>query len=285
MPNQFRLYRFLLRLYPKSFRQKYGDQMIQTLSDMLEDQPDQSSRFLVWLRVSSELPFSIVQQNITNLGENPVHKLAFVTNKKLMGIFIVFVAIIIVFTLHTFVPIRTKIVPGVTGIFYRSKVNDVLEKQNQLLGKPMTEIYASTAPSKTQCYPGYIQNIHVQVDCQATYQAYTKLPQDDTGKQHMLATIKTTEASLANQGYHHGSNGVTLTSLVNGTYQGKDYSPDAFYEKVIGSYDCILDTFIAYSNPQQPAINSMFMCVRTVNVFGASSSQTYQSSKGVTVYN
>jgi hypothetical protein len=72
----------------------------------------------------------------------------------------------------------------------------------------------------------------------------------------------------------------TFSFLIDGTYQSKDYSPDAYYEKVTGNYDCTFDTMIAYANPHPPAINSTLMCVRTVNLFGTPPNEFYSSSKG-----
>ena len=69
MPDQskHRLYRLLVRLYPKAHRQEYGEQMIQTFDDILCDSHTTTERFDVWLRIAKELPANLTEEHITNL--------------------------------------------------------------------------------------------------------------------------------------------------------------------------------------------------------------------------
>jgi len=69
MANRFPRYTQLLRLYPKAYRDKYAPQMVQTLADMLDDQPNKYARLAIWLRIGVDLPVSIVHQNIMYIGE------------------------------------------------------------------------------------------------------------------------------------------------------------------------------------------------------------------------
>jgi hypothetical protein len=79
-----RLYRALLHLYPASHRQAYGEQMVQTLQDSLDDQRHARGRFVVWLRVVAELPINIIEENIHNSGGVSVNKLTKISNKRLV---------------------------------------------------------------------------------------------------------------------------------------------------------------------------------------------------------
>ncbi|MDB5175243.1 MAG: hypothetical protein JWM81_101 [Candidatus Saccharibacteria bacterium] len=63
-----RAYRKLITLFPKSYRGEYGEQMVQTLADMLADQPSRLGRVTVWLRAASDLLRSLLQQNYAVVG-------------------------------------------------------------------------------------------------------------------------------------------------------------------------------------------------------------------------
>ena len=282
MPRRFPIYEQFLRLYPKRFRQKYGGQMVQTLADMLDDQPDHTGRFLVWLRAGSELPIGIVQQNITTIGEATMHKLAATNNKRLLLLAGSAAIVITIAVLHSW--IANTVIAGGTGLLYKHGIEANLTQQDAALTNPMSKLYG-TASSTYACRPQAPTGVPMTVNCDATMQAYGKLPQDDAGKQRALQNASAIEAALRAQGYHGGGNGVTLSGLIGGTYQGKDYNPDAYYEKVVDHrYDCIFDTMIAYSNPQPPAIRTQFWCTRTINLLGLPHNNLYQAGKGTPVY-
>lgn len=65
--HRFPIYSQLTRLYPTPYRNEYGEQMLQTLADMLDD-PDRA-RFSVWARTIVDFPFSVVKQQIIYTGE------------------------------------------------------------------------------------------------------------------------------------------------------------------------------------------------------------------------
>ncbi|HSX42711.1 MAG TPA: hypothetical protein VLF59_01355 [Candidatus Saccharimonadales bacterium] len=287
MPNRFPIYELFLRLYPKRYRQQYADQMVQTLADMLEDQSGRSGRLMVWLRASSELPVGIVQQNITSIGEKSMNKLAATTNKRLAIIAGVLIVIVAAVALHKWTAYTA--IPNSTGFFYKNGIHATLLDQNRQLTNPMATLYGGLPGglplAKYDCNTQAPKGIPMTVYCQSTMRAYAKLPQDDTGKQRILQDVATIEAALKAQGYHGGGNGVTLSSLVSGTYEGKDYSPDAYYEKVVDKrYDCVFDTTVAYANPQPAAISTQFWCTRSINLLGIPHHNTYQSGKGTPAY-
>jgi len=62
---RFPIYSRLLRLYPAPYRERYGEQMLQTLADMLDASPSVSGKSAVWLQVSSDLPSSIARQQLS----------------------------------------------------------------------------------------------------------------------------------------------------------------------------------------------------------------------------
>ena len=69
-PERFPRYRQLLRLYPKAYRDRYGEQHLQALADMLDDQPTSGGRAGVWLKISFDFPVSLAHQTIA-LNDTP----------------------------------------------------------------------------------------------------------------------------------------------------------------------------------------------------------------------
>jgi len=62
-----RLYRYLLRLYPKSFRERFGDEMVELLRDKLRDARWQRGRggaVLLWCRSFSGLVVSAFHERL-----------------------------------------------------------------------------------------------------------------------------------------------------------------------------------------------------------------------------
>ena len=66
--NRFPIYTRLLRLFPSFYRDKYAEQMVHTLADMLDDASGYRSKAKVWLRISLDLPVSLIRQNIIYIG-------------------------------------------------------------------------------------------------------------------------------------------------------------------------------------------------------------------------
>lgn len=69
MSKKFLLFERSLRLYPKAYREKYGSQIVQTLSDMLDDQPTKAARAKVWARAGMDLTLNLVLQNANSIGD------------------------------------------------------------------------------------------------------------------------------------------------------------------------------------------------------------------------
>ena len=271
------IYRTTLYLYPKAYRREYGEQMVQTLQDMLDDNESSMERVAIWLRITTELPLSVLKENINNIGEGGMGKLVTISNKRLVisGISIVIAGIIATVGLW-----RNALVDGVANVTYGSSLRTLVATQNRQLGNPFTRFAGSYPKPTSECAIGPSNAISMHVDCEATAQTYVKLGQSSADKTKVLDSVQVVSNVLKAEGYQSGSNGVTLTSLVTGTYVGKDYSPDAFYQKVVGADTCVVDTVIAYANPAQPAINMNINCDHTVNIFGKPSGQMFDSSKG-----
>lgn len=67
LTKRFPRYSRLLRLYPPSYQAEYGEQMLQTLADMLDNaQPGEKWR--IWLRTGLDFSPSIIKQQLSYEG-------------------------------------------------------------------------------------------------------------------------------------------------------------------------------------------------------------------------
>jgi len=66
LSKRFPRYSHLLRLYPGGYRQEYGEQMLQTLADMLDDPARKKTA--VWARTVLDFPLSVTRQQLTYAG-------------------------------------------------------------------------------------------------------------------------------------------------------------------------------------------------------------------------
>jgi len=67
LEQRFPRYSKLLSLYPSNYRQNYGEQMLQTLADMLDD--PERSKTAVWSRLTLDFPLSLLKQQLIYTGE------------------------------------------------------------------------------------------------------------------------------------------------------------------------------------------------------------------------
>jgi hypothetical protein len=176
---------------------------------------------------------------------------------------------------------RVTVIPKTAGQFYSNGVKDTANKEATALNNPFGTLGLATPKTSDVCTLQQAQSIHTEINCYTNQEGYTKLPTSFTGLVNIQKQTSSLQTLLNSNGWQAGSNGVTLTSLINGTAKGIDYSPDAFYQKIIGNTDCTFDTMIAYANPQPPAIRVTFSCSRTINFLGAPKDETYNSSKGL----
>ncbi len=74
LAKRFPLYSRLIRLYPRAYRREYGEQMLQTLADMLDNAENGRDRVVIWLRAIIDLPLSITQQQVITAGGIMTHE-------------------------------------------------------------------------------------------------------------------------------------------------------------------------------------------------------------------
>lgn len=55
-------------LYPKSYRQKYEEEILLTTADMLDNSKDTKTRLVLWSQLAFDLPVNVVRQNLEYIG-------------------------------------------------------------------------------------------------------------------------------------------------------------------------------------------------------------------------
>jgi hypothetical protein len=68
--KRFPVYSRFMRFYPKEYRSKYEEQILQTTADMLDEAAATNERIMIWLKLTLDVPFSIGRQQFNYLGEN-----------------------------------------------------------------------------------------------------------------------------------------------------------------------------------------------------------------------
>jgi len=278
MQNKHRIYTLFLRLYPKNFIKQYGKEMTWVLDELLAENPSRLYKLSVWLRVGSELPLSIIQENINNLGGKNMNTVTHKNNRRTIVIILSILVSLIMLT--AVIWLRYQILPYVTGLLYKTQLTTQLDTQNKQMADPFVQLGNTSTDTKFSCAVYSSWWYKTEVGCNAVKMKYIKI--EDIGNKTSVKTkVDAIESKLKDLGFEGGGNGVTFTSLVMGTYDGIDYNPDAFYEKVSNDYHCTFDTNIAYANPSPPAINMTLSCTRTFNILGKPPTSIYQSTEGL----
>lgn len=276
MPRHL-FFRLLLKLYPKSFCEHYGEEMLQVYDDLLAEQSGVFKRISVSFRVMSELPLSILQENNNTIGALIMKHNLYQKNKKLIiGSCILLILIALPFGV---VWSRRNVLPGMTGMFVKNDIQEISKRQYSELGSPMSQFDGNNIEKSFSCRLDAYQGIHSQIGCSDSSEKIIELSQGES-KKATVAKAKEIEDKLLESGYIAGTNGVTFSGQVTGTYEGVDYSPDAFYQKVVdNAYHCLFSSYIAYSNPDKPKIRIVMSCSKTVNILGRPSNTIHESSQ------
>jgi lysylphosphatidylglycerol synthetase-like protein (DUF2156 family) len=110
-------YRRLVRLYPASYRHRYGQRMVDTLEDMLQAAPSATGRTTIGLRLLAETPLSIGRQHLSMIGATMSHDMPeyIKRNAVLSSILLVpfFVLIALTIIAHPYLggaPLQAKVI-------------------------------------------------------------------------------------------------------------------------------------------------------------------------------
>ncbi|MGH7141963.1 MAG: hypothetical protein ACREF5_00575 [Candidatus Saccharimonadales bacterium] len=64
LQNRFPIYSKIIGLYPAKYRQEYGQQILQTTADMLDNTDSKGAKIAIWSRLAFDLPVSIAKQQL-----------------------------------------------------------------------------------------------------------------------------------------------------------------------------------------------------------------------------
>ena len=67
--QRFKVYAKLLSLYPASYRNRYGKQLLQAIADMVDDAPSASEKCIVWLRICLDFPITVCKEHFQVIGD------------------------------------------------------------------------------------------------------------------------------------------------------------------------------------------------------------------------
>lgn len=275
-----RLLKLVLYCYPKQFRQHYGQEILQVFDDLIDDAPTKKERLIVIARTYGELPLSILQVNSNNIGENFMNRIDVLKNRKIT--LVIFGIILTVTLITSLTVLKKRVVPLVAQPLYKNSINKATSQESELLGNPLMTLGSGNRTKRYDCAVYATDGIKTEIGCENVESLYVL--RDSIGtKEEVLARISELESRLKDAGYSGGYNGVTINSLISGTYTNIDYSPDAFYQKVDGKHHCTFQANIAYTNPSPAAFSFTLSCTRTVNMFGVPSTSVYQSSEGLSL--
>jgi len=84
LAERFPRYSQLLRLYPARYRKRYGDEILQTLADMLDYAASPAERRRVWVRTALDLPLAATQQQLITIGET-MHESPFIKRSSIIS--------------------------------------------------------------------------------------------------------------------------------------------------------------------------------------------------------
>jgi len=85
--KRFPHYSKLLRLYPVAYQKEYGEQMLQTLADMLDDPHEKPAA--VWARTVLDYPISIMYQQLSYTEANMQHNPQYIKRTAVLGAWLV----------------------------------------------------------------------------------------------------------------------------------------------------------------------------------------------------
>lgn len=142
------------------------------------------------------------------------------------------------------------------------QVESVLKQQNDELNNPLDRLGFTDIAENKKC----AKQVTVSSDgkevtvCTIQWTAnktFSNSESIETAKQAALGL----EEMLLNFGWQiRDEPELRVGAWFDGVLSGKDWYPDAYSVKTIGNKQCILDYFVAYSNPATPTVRADFSC-------------------------
>ncbi len=143
--------------------------------------------------------------------------------------------------------------------FYSKKAEASLKDENAKLGEPLkalgfTDIKQGEALCNDVNKNGPLGS---PGDCNTTMTSYRDFP-DETVKATTIQAAEQLSLTLEQNGWQRGN--YELGQWFKDVLNGVDWNPDAYHQKFFDETLCVIDFYVAYSNPSTPAVNATFNC-------------------------
>jgi hypothetical protein len=144
-------------------------------------------------------------------------------------------------------------------VYYGYKTRSALSKENKDLGEPLKALgFTNIEGGKSICEHiekfGYTGK---PLDCTAILKSY-QVFSDETSKTKAVTAATKLSSALKQRGWKQGN--YEVGTWFKDVMSGVDYNADAYYYKYVDKTFCVLDFFVAYSNPKPPAVSVQFRC-------------------------
>lgn len=176
-----------------------------------------------------------------------------ITRKRIVVASLVFVLVVVVLFLALGGVKTTK------RIYYGYKSRTALSNENKKLGEPLKALgFTSIEGGNSVCQ--YFEKFGYEnkpLDCTTTLKSY-QVFSDDAAKSRAAEAAGTLSRLLKQNGWQQGNYevGKWFQDVTNKV----DWNPDAYHYKYFDDTFCMLDFFVAYSNPNPPAVNAEMRC-------------------------
>lgn len=64
LDKRFPVYSKFIKLYPTQYKERYGDEILQTTADMLDDAISRRARLIIWTKLAIDLPMNLAKQQL-----------------------------------------------------------------------------------------------------------------------------------------------------------------------------------------------------------------------------
>ncbi len=169
--------------------------------------------------------------------------------------------------------VRVTVVPKTVTAMYGGSIQHAVDDELNKLQNPLEALgYKNIEKKPVRCVLGYTKGFTTEINCGVEFSAYYEVSQNEADKANLSKNAEKLQALLQQNGWdgEYGDMGdyTSLKKLVSNINNGIDYTPDASYQKDIGSVHCLFDSNTAFSSPKPAAISSHIFCSRTFDMFG-----------------
>lgn len=144
-------------------------------------------------------------------------------------------------------------------LYYAQKAEASLSDENKKLNEPLTALgFTNIEGGNATCqYMEIAEYSRNTLECTAELKSYAVFS-DESSKNKAITASENLSKLLVQNGWQQGQ--YEVSKWFKDVLNKVDYNPDAYHYKYFGKTFCVLDFFVAYSNPSPPAVNVLFRC-------------------------